>query len=335
MPVISIIVPVYKVEPYLRRCLDSVLAQTFTDYECILVDDGSPDECPVLCDEYAENYPQMRVIHQENGGLSDARNMGIRSAAGEYIVLLDSDDLLAAHDALENLYLVIMKTNPQVIFNSKLITFAEDKYCSSCDGINEKINNCIPIQFYKNVNRKIVLAGWLFTVNRHFLLKYNLWFKKGILHEDEHWMPRVICSAKQVAINHSPFYMYRKGRKGSIMSEQSLQRLFDKILIVKEIKLWMNNECYSLESKKILKWRDAELWYSIFRETKYIYKKNPNKYYQIVNELTGLRKILLGGKKIKYSLFFILVVMFGIKRLHQCFDRPPFQRIIRQVYRLI
>lgn len=93
MPVISIIVPVYKVEPYLRRCIDSILAQTFTDYECILVDDGSPDSCPAICDEYLARDRVFKVIHKENGGPSDARNMGIRTATGEYIVLLDSDDL--------------------------------------------------------------------------------------------------------------------------------------------------------------------------------------------------------------------------------------------------
>ena len=89
---VSIIIPIYKVEPWLRPCLDSVLAQTFRDYECILVDDGSPDGCPAICDEYAGRDPRFRVIHKENGGLSDARNAGLDAAAGEYLYFLDSDD---------------------------------------------------------------------------------------------------------------------------------------------------------------------------------------------------------------------------------------------------
>jgi glycosyltransferase involved in cell wall biosynthesis len=92
MPVISIIVPVYKVEPYLRRCVDSILAQTFTDFECILIDDGSPDNCPAICDAYAEKDNRITVIHQENRGVSAARNVGLDIAKGEWIGFVDSDD---------------------------------------------------------------------------------------------------------------------------------------------------------------------------------------------------------------------------------------------------
>ncbi len=85
MPKISIIVPVYKVENYLRRCLDSIVNQTFKDWECILVDDGSPDNCPRICNEYAERDHRFRVIHQENAGVSAARNNGLNEATGEWI----------------------------------------------------------------------------------------------------------------------------------------------------------------------------------------------------------------------------------------------------------
>ena len=92
MPQISIIVPVYKVEPYLHRCVDSILAQTFTDFELILVDDGSPDNCPAICDGYAAKDARIHVIHQENRGQSAARNAGIEKAQGRYLMFCDSDD---------------------------------------------------------------------------------------------------------------------------------------------------------------------------------------------------------------------------------------------------
>ena len=92
MPVISVIVPVYKVEPYIHRCVDSILAQTFSDFELILVDDGSPDNCGAICDEYAATDSRVRVIHQENGGVSKARNSGLNKARGTYIAFCDSDD---------------------------------------------------------------------------------------------------------------------------------------------------------------------------------------------------------------------------------------------------
>ncbi|MGM9652762.1 MAG: glycosyltransferase family 2 protein [Eubacteriales bacterium] len=94
MPEISIIVPVYNVEKYLKRCIDSILSQTFTDFELILVDDGSPDGCPAICDEYAQQDSRIRVIHKENGGLSDARNAGLEVAIGKFIGFVDSDDFI-------------------------------------------------------------------------------------------------------------------------------------------------------------------------------------------------------------------------------------------------
>lgn len=92
MPQISIIVPVYKVEQYLHKCLDSILAQTFTDWECILIDDGSPDNSGAICDEYAQQDSRFRVIHQENKGSAEARNVGLDAARGEWIAFVDSDD---------------------------------------------------------------------------------------------------------------------------------------------------------------------------------------------------------------------------------------------------
>lgn len=236
MPLISIIVPIYNVEKYLRCCLDSVLAQTFTDYECILVDDGSPDMCPAICDEYAVKDTRFKVIHKENGGLSYARNVGIQAAIGEYIVLLDSDDLFADNEALGNLCNVIEKTKVEVIFNSNLTTLTEGSY-KIYDGIDNGFISGEPLLFYRHVmrNRNILLAGWLFVCLRTFLIDNNLFFKKGIVHEDEHWMPRVICTAKKIAVNHSSFYAYRKGREGSIMSVISPKRMFDRIGIIEDL----------------------------------------------------------------------------------------------------
>lgn len=113
MPVISVIVPVYRVEKYIRRCVDSILAQSFRDYELILVDDGSPDYSGVICNEYATRDPRIRVIHKENGGLSSARNAGIDAASGEYLFFMDSDDVIHP-DTLGILYECIDKTGAEI-----------------------------------------------------------------------------------------------------------------------------------------------------------------------------------------------------------------------------
>ena len=99
---ISVIVPVYKVEKYLKRCVESIVQQTYQNIEIILVDDGSPDRCPEMCDEYARRDARIKVIHKSNGGLSDARNVGLRIATGEFILYVDSDDYIEL-DACERL----------------------------------------------------------------------------------------------------------------------------------------------------------------------------------------------------------------------------------------
>ena len=105
MPKVSVIVPIYKVEKYLRQCIDSIINQSLKDIEIILVDDGSPDNCPKICDEYKKIDSRIKVIHKKNGGLSSARNAGMKIATGEYIGFVDSDDYVSK-EFLEELYLI-------------------------------------------------------------------------------------------------------------------------------------------------------------------------------------------------------------------------------------
>ena len=112
---ISVIVPVYKVEPYIHKCLDSILAQTYQNLEIILVDDGSPDSCGKICDEYVARDPRIKVIHKPNGGLSDARNAGLDVCTGEYIGFVDSDDWIEPH-MYQRLYELIQQFNADMAF---------------------------------------------------------------------------------------------------------------------------------------------------------------------------------------------------------------------------
>ena len=121
MPLISVIVPVYNVEPYIRRCIDSILSQTFTDFELILVDDGSPDNCPAICDEYAKKDSRVHVIHQENRGLSAARNAGLDRMTGEYVTFVDPDDFVHPQ-YIEFLYQAVIDTGLRIAICDLLIT---------------------------------------------------------------------------------------------------------------------------------------------------------------------------------------------------------------------
>lgn len=112
---ISFVIPVYKVEQYIEQCVDSVLNQTYKDIEVVLVDDGSPDNCPKMCDEYALEDNRIKVVHKPNGGLSDARNAGLSVATGDYVIFMDSDDFWTSNNHLEQL-IEIVKINPDCDF---------------------------------------------------------------------------------------------------------------------------------------------------------------------------------------------------------------------------
>ena len=151
---ISVIVPVYKVEKYLRQCIESIQRQTYSDLEIILVDDGSPDGCPAICDEYARNDKRIKVLHQENGGLSVARNVGLDIAKGEYIAFVDSDDYIK-----ENMYEMLY--NKIVMEDADLIICSYDKV----DENNNKIDNYSPLQdevleSYEALKKLPIKNGW-------------------------------------------------------------------------------------------------------------------------------------------------------------------------------
>jgi glycosyltransferase involved in cell wall biosynthesis len=144
IPVISIIIPVYKVEKYLRRCLDSILAQTFTNFECILVDDGSPDNCPYICDEYAKKDNRITVIHKENMGVAAARDSGLHKSVGKFIMYVDSDDWIEPN-TLELLYKKQQETDADIVLGNIRDIYS---YGSSAHIHPEIIDNILPVSYF-------------------------------------------------------------------------------------------------------------------------------------------------------------------------------------------
>lgn len=219
-PFFSIIIPIYNVEPYLRECVDHVLAQSFRDFEVILVDDGSPDGCGAICDEYAKRDPRVRVIHKPNGGLSDARNAGLRIANGTYILFLDSDDYWDDPAALERLHAEATAADcaaDLLIFQAKLFY---------PDGTVIPDNWAYPADFNQMSSREAlgymvshgILPGsaWVNAIKRSYLLEHGLFFQVGIKSEDIEWLKRLHNYNPRYQYTDQAFYMYRKGRAGSI-----------------------------------------------------------------------------------------------------------------------
>lgn len=234
---LSIIVPIYNVEKYLPKCVDSLLNQDLSseDYEIILVDDGSPDRCGEICDEYAASYPNVKVVHRENGGLSAARNSGIEAASGEYVQFVDSDDYLEPNvlktlvDKMESDNLDVLRFNYQNV-NERYVVFEPNKVSKPfvdyrdeiCDGLTfltERLGMaCYAVQF---MIRRNLLGGCV--------------FKEGIFFEDMEWTPRLLLKSQRVTSTGMMVYNYLM-RQGSIArsvdKEKKRKTLDDKLLLI-------------------------------------------------------------------------------------------------------
>ncbi len=266
---LSIIVPIYGVEQYLQKCVDSLLSQDIpsSEYEIVLLDDGSPDKCPQICDEYATAHENIRVVHRENGGLSAARNSGIEVAEGEYVMFVDSDDYIESN-VLGGLLSQIERDNLDVLrfkyqnVNEKYEVFLpykrdqrlENDYSETpTDGVtflNERMNT----QCY----------AWAFIIRRSLIYNDEMspnkslndvcLFTPGIYFEDTDWTPRMLVRAKRVASTNTIVYNYLM-RVGSITNavKRSKQKkvLDDKMRLVAT----MQNQASELQEQgKDSKW---------------------------------------------------------------------------------
>lgn len=222
---LSFIVPVYNVEQYLRMCVDSLLAQDYESYEIILVDDGSPDDCPQICDEYALAHPNIRVIHQKNGGLSAARNAGLREAKGEYVCFVDSDDYWVGN-VLGGLMAQIERDRLDVLrFNYQNVRIvesresrAESEYEVFCPNKAQKRDvdyneSVVDGETFLNERLGPMCYAVMFILRRDLLT--NCLFTEGIYFEDVDWTPRMILNAKRIASTPKIVYNYL-WRSGSI-----------------------------------------------------------------------------------------------------------------------
>lgn len=218
-PTISVIVPVYRVEQYLPQCVDSILAQTLSDIEVILVDDGSPDRCPAICDEYAVRDSRVCVIHQENGGLSAARNAGIERASGEYLCFIDSDDWISP-EYCQRLWEAAVSTGA-AIAACRTVCFSGMQDIPSWDfSGNESIETMDFADFlWKQMNKQVEMGVW----NRlyHRSVFKSLRFMHGRLHEDIIFAGDLLSlEGCRVAYLDLPLYYYRQ-REDSIVHQQA------------------------------------------------------------------------------------------------------------------
>ena len=211
-PLISVIVPVYKVEPYLRKCVDSILAQTYTNLEVILVDDGSPDNCGAICDEYAVKDARVKVIHKPNGGLSDARNAGMAVMQGKYVAFVDSDDWIEPQ-MYQRLYELLMEYDADMAFG----------------GVADEVieNGAVRTVKTSDYGQSPFAEDKLAAMRRYFCGSWAAWDKLyraelfegitypvGEINEDEAIVLHLLDRCKRVCYTNEVFYHYMKRKNG-------------------------------------------------------------------------------------------------------------------------
>ena len=294
-PKISIIIPMYGVEKYLRRCLDSVLNQTFTDWTAICVDDGSPDKSGEIAEEYAARDKRFIVVHKENGGLSDARNAGMPHAKGDYIMYLDSDDFIHPQ-TMELAYAMALRDD------SDIVSFTYDRFYRPQLMVYHKLgldtDNVVPLGIKKRYKLNKIKtcttddiyeyatdsAHNMCNKNRRWLVKHcqvwkNLYrrnliedipFIKGILFEDFPWWSRVMLRRPRVTIMPLPLYYYIPNFGGIVLSAKQLRIMQSLITGIKDSFVLYNDQA---DDHQMELWSKNFLWFFVywaFRKIKYL-----------------------------------------------------------------
>lgn len=207
---LSIIIPVYKVEEYIDKCVQSVIAQNYTNYEIILVDDGSPDRCPAICDSYSKNNRNIHVVHKINGGLSDARNAGLQKARKEYILFLDSDDYYDNVNFFNEINDFLQDRKVDMLMYQRKICY---------EGVNASVtipepysdnilslSSCDELIYQLSISDQLDASAAMKVIRRNFLIENELYFRTGMVCEDVEWFFRVAPLLQSIGVINSPSY---------------------------------------------------------------------------------------------------------------------------------
>ena len=291
---VSIIVPVYDIEEYLVECIESILAQTWKHFEIILVDDGSTDSSGKMCDEYAEKYNCIFVIHKKNGGLSSARNAGIDVARGNYLAFIDSDDVVHP-DYLRELVNIVEKENADLVA------------CDFCVGTSCQWGETSEIKYdirrdedvleRMNDNDVVVTVAWNKLYHAKFFKEYNLRYPEGKIHEDMFLTPQILHCTNKMVITNQKLYFYRQ-RKNSIMNSSFSIKQLDSLEAI-EFRIAL----FTKWDKKELQLKEYE---SYIRKAKELYRKMKNgeeeEYEQEKKKIKMKMLDILKEKKVVYLL---------------------------------
>ena len=298
-PLVSIIIPVYNVEKYLVQCIESVLAQTYQNLEIILIDDGSTDRSPQMCDEYAEHYYNVQAFHKQNGGASTARNVGLENAKGEYIFFLDSDDWLES-DALETMITTAKREDADLVFCEAQAVDNEGNI--ELDGHytykeQYQTGNAYQIMLKMMERKEFHVAIWMLLLDRRVITDKQLRFTEGIIYEDMIISYQFYCLANQAAHARQKLYN-RRYRPNSVMTSAKTERNYvSAATVYREVSAFMKTLPGDKQSPKHII-RCAYNVLNIYRQMPSdVQKKFKDDYKDIIHDI--LDKDAYGDKALK------------------------------------
>jgi len=289
-PLISIIVPIYNVEHYLPTCIRSILQQTYSNLEIILIDDGSPDKCGAICEQYKKQDRRVKVIHKKNGGLSSARNAGLDICKGEYISFIDSDDFVSPL-FIEMFYNAAVELNADIVTYSSMVKFYDDE---SKVVFTASLDDCICANIDKNEALRQILYqkipnGAPFRLYKRFIFE-SLRFPIGFLFEDVATVYKTFINADSMAIIDAKAYAYRI-RQDSIVRMKFSNKKMISVHIGKQ--LFEDIVKYNPSLKAGAAARAFSLNFQIFLQTS---RENSNERKKLWKEIKQYRKYVLLDK---------------------------------------
>lgn len=268
---LSVVIPVYNMVKYLERCVDSVLDARIDDMQIILIDDGSKDESPAICDRYAADYPDVKVIHQENSGISVTRNTGISAAEGEYIFFLDSDDRVHS-EIFRKFYGFLQRKSyrPDMIFcNAEFVHVVTDKHIPMILNLDEsKMDNVTGEQAALEILKMMPdfeWHCWRYFYKRSYLNEGGHRFLEGYCYEDVKWSSQVLVQAGSVGYIPDVSVLYTFGRPDSIVNSVSLRKSTDKLVICEDCCNFALQKIDDPQLKAAMLANNGELYISAFR----------------------------------------------------------------------
>lgn len=315
---ISVIIPIYNVEDYLEECIDSVIEQSYKNLEIILINDGSKDNSGMICDAYALNDKRIKVIHKENGGLSDARNNGVKAATGDYIMFLDSDDYWDGKDVISNIVNNLNQTKADILVFGYKKYFEEDNFFidASSIGDREKITG----QSKKNafsylMQQNLYISSACSKIIKRKLLD-NLYFEKGATSEDIEWSARLAIKAEKFDYYNENFYIYRQ-RSGSItktMTIDNIKRLQKNIDLCIKYGEEIKDTSFFKPYMEYVAYQYMTLIANAFKLNKYDNNK-------VIAKIKGNSYLLQYGKNRKVKIVYLAKKLLGFKAMNNILKR--------------